>query len=318
MADIDSRPRQAKRRKRVQIIKKIIICMIVTAILLPTVLSIVLAVKLSDARKQIDELEASIAIGAATGTEDSSPAAEEVAQTSIFVTSQLEESTRTGEEGRIEEITEDTEKIKIYLTFDDGPSSNTAAILDILNQYDVKATFFVVGKTDDSSRQAYRRIVDEGHTLAMHSYSHRYHEIYQSVESFSSDLTRLQEFLYEETGIWCTYCRFPGGSSNTVSNVDMQELITYLDEQNITYFDWNIASGDAVSGALSVEQIVENCLAGVSGKRTGIMLLHDAAEKHSTVEALPYIIEGLLAMENVQILPISDDTVPVRHMEALH
>ncbi len=317
MAETDSRPRQAKRRKRVQVIKKVIIYAIFTAILLPTVLCIILSVRLKDALRQIDALEATLEEAAKAASADMPQSEEEVAQTSIFVTSQLEESTRTGDEGQIEQITEETEQIKIYLTFDDGPSSHTGEILDILKQYDVKATFFVVGKTDDLSLQAYRRIVEEGHTLAMHSYSHRYQEIYQSVESFSDDLTRLQEFLYEETGIWCTYCRFPGGSSNTVSNVDMQELIAYLVEQNIAYFDWNIASGDAVSGALSAEQIVDNSLAGVNGKRTGIMLLHDAAEKHTTVEALPQIIEGLLAMENVQILPISDDTVPVRHMEAL-
>lgn len=310
MAGIDSRPRQEERRKRVQIMKRIIIFTILTAIVLPTVLCIVLSVKLGDARRQLEQLQTAIAAAGPV-------AEEEIARTSIFVTSQLEESARTENEILFEQITEETERIKIYLTFDDGPSSNTGDILDILKEYDVKATFFVVGKTDDLSRQVYRRIVEEGHTLGMHSYSHRYQEIYRSVESFSADLTRLQEYLYEETGVWCTYCRFPGGSSNTVSHVDMQELIDYLGEQNISYYDWNIASGDAASGVLSAEQIAENCLAGIVGKRTGIILLHDAAEKRTTVEALPLIIEGLLATENVRILPINDDTVPVRHMEAL-
>ena len=78
-----------------------------------------------------------------------------------------------------------------YLTFDDGPSSNTGRILDILDEYDVKATFFVVGKEDERYRPLYNRIVDEGHTLAMHSYSHKYQEIYQSKESYVEDLTKL-------------------------------------------------------------------------------------------------------------------------------
>lgn len=113
---------------------------------------------------------------------------------------------QTGEEA----VFKDGTTRKVYLTFDDGPSSNTARILDILAEYDVKATFFVVGKEEEKYQELYKRIVDEGHTLGMHSYSHKYDEIYQSVDSFAQDMSKLQEFLYETTGVWCKILQISG------------------------------------------------------------------------------------------------------------
>ena len=213
-----------------------------------------------------------------------------------------------------DEETEENWEKRIYLTFDDGPSRNTNRILDILKEYDVKATFFVVGKTDEESVKAYQRIAAEGHTLAMHSYSHKYREVYRSKESFIQDLVQLQEYLYQVTGVWARYYRFPGGSSNTVSRANMGELIQYLEENGITYFDWNIASGDAVSGELSTETIVRNCVGGIEGLEDCMILMHDAAEKNSTVDALPQIIERVRDRGDAVFLPITDETIPVRHI----
>lgn len=201
---------------------------------------------------------------------------------------------------------------RVYLTFDDGPSANTDRILDILAQYGVKATFFVVGK--EGYTDQYRRIVEDGHTLAMHSYSHKYNEIYQSVESYRDDLSRLQEFLYDTTGVWCRYCRFPGGSSNQVSKVDMHDLIAYLDGQDISYFDWNVSSGDASSDYVSPDNIVRNSTSQLQKFQEAIILMHDASEKKSTVEALPELIETIQAMEDTKIVPINDDTEPIHHI----
>ena len=118
----------------------------------------------------------------------------------LYTVSEVDEFKKTGNaEEAVSE--EDSSVRKVYLTFDDGPSSNTNRILDILADYDVKATFFVVGKEEEEYQALYNRIVEEGHTLAMHSYSHKYNEIYQSVESFSTDLSKLQEFLYDTTGV---------------------------------------------------------------------------------------------------------------------
>lgn len=200
---------------------------------------------------------------------------------------------------------------RIYLTFDDGPSNVTVEVLDILKQYNVKATFFVLGRADAGSALIYKRIVEEGHTLAMHSYSHNYSQLYESLDSFQTDLHRLQNFLFDTTGVWCTYYRFPGGSSNTTSRVNMQDLADYLARQHITYFDWNVYGGDDVSA----DRIIQNVTANVGGYTNAIVLLHDAADKEETARALPGIIEYILSMEDTEILPITEETVPVQHLQ---
>ncbi len=202
----------------------------------------------------------------------------------------------------------------VYLTFDDGPSSSTDKILDILQEYDVKATFFVCGKPDSRYTELYKRIVDEGHTLGMHSYSHKYNVIYDSPESFKDDLDKLRRFLNETTGTWSKYYRFPGGSSNTVSQVDMKELVECLNDEGITFFDWNVAGGDATGGATKAT-IYNNVVNNVPRFKHSIVLLHDAADKMSTVEALPEIIEAIQAMDDTVIVPITDDTLPVQHIK---
>ena len=179
----------------------------------------------------------------------------------------------------------------------------------------MKATFFVVGKTDEDSLNAYRRIVEEGHTLGMHSYSHKYDEIYQSLDAYAEDLMKLQVLLYETTGIWSKYTRFPGGSSNRVSKVDMKECIAYVEAQGIQFFDWNISSGDAARGRLKTETITENVLRDIEKHDTCVVLMHDAADKETTVEALPEVLDQLLAMEDTEILAIDDETVPVQHIK---
>ncbi len=201
---------------------------------------------------------------------------------------------------------------RVYLTFDDGPSANTDRILDILNQYGVKATFFVVGKEGYSDQ--YRRIVEDGHTLAMHSYSHKYSEIYASLDAYRKDLTKLHDYLYELTGVDCNIVRFPGGSSNTTSRVNMWELINYLNKENMVYFDWNVSSGDASGGGKSVDQIVNNVLGSIDQYNNAVVLFHDAAGKDTTVDALPAIIEHILESDNTVLLPISEDTVRVQHL----
>lgn len=203
---------------------------------------------------------------------------------------------------------------KVYLTFDDGPSSNTGKILDILDAYHVKATFFVVGKEGEWAREALADIAERGHTLGMHSYSHRYADIYASVENFAEDFVKLRGYLEEVTGVVSDVYRFPGGSSNTVSDIDMHEFAEYLESWGVRFFDWNAASGDGGSRLLTVEELVENSLKGIRGRETTVILLHDAAGKPTTVEALPEILEGILAMEDTVILPITEATKPVQHI----
>lgn len=302
----------AARRKRINRLKKMILGAVAMAILIPIVICIILGVRVFYLSGEVETLLMQL--------EEEKNKPKEAAE--VFSTAHIEESKREAEPEETpkedeEAKPEETEYCKkIYLTFDDGPSSNTNEILDILKAYDVKATFFVVGKTDEASQEAYRRIVAEGHTLGMHSYSHKYNEVYQSKESFIEDLTKLQEYLYEVTGVWPRYYRFPGGSSNTVSQVDMQELIAWLNENDITYYDWNIVSGDAVSGQVSKDTLINNCMSGVEAHSECMILMHDAGDKKSTVEALPEIISQIRLRGDSDFFRITDDTVPIQHVEA--
>lgn len=311
--DAEQEARQA-RRKRIRRIKLFIFIVPLFSITILLGICIFLGIRLHMVKKELRDMRAAIE---ATTVIEQTDLADSTNDTktdqTLYTVSEVEEFTQPGiaEDAPSDE---DADVRKVYLTFDDGPSSNTNRILDILAEYDVKATFFVVGKEEEEYQALYNRIVDEGHTLAMHSYSHKYNEIYQSVESYSADLSKLQEFLYDTTGVWCRYCRFPGGSSNTVSRVDMHELIDYLDDQDMSYFDWNISSGDAASSYIGPADIIRNCTVKLREYDEAIILMHDASNKNSTVEALPGLIETIQAMEDTKILPITDDTERIHHI----
>lgn len=300
--------KEINRSQRVKRLKKMILWTIALAILIPVIGCILLSVRVFQLKKQVAVLTEQLP------TEEMLEEASGVYETTKVEESVRDTETKAEEPAKINPVKSSGKKV--YLTFDDGPSSNTDQILDILKDYDVKATFFVVGKTDERSVKAYQRIVEEGHTLAMHSYSHKYDEIYESKEAFARDLNSLQEYLYETTGVWPRIYRFPGGSSNTVSKVDMQELIEYLTDIGITYFDWNVASGDAVSRTLPAETIVNNCLSGIEKQKESVILMHDASNKGTTIEALPQIIEAIQEQGDAELLPITDETVPVQHIAA--
>lgn len=334
MAQTDAGQEAAQeRRKRRRRLRKLIIIGSFSTTLVLMILCIFLGIRLHMVKKELRSVRAAVEAASVMDQADTADlvheaeAAESVDVTdaeeivdraeadtgqALYTVSEIDEVTRT-EIGDADSEAEENVR-KVYLTFDDGPSGNTNRILDILADYDVKATFFVVGKEEEEYQALYKRIVEEGHTLAMHSYSHRYNEIYQSVESFSSDLSRLQEFLYDTTGVWCRYCRFPGGSSNKVSRVDMHDLINYLDEQDMSYFDWNISSGDAGSSYISSQEIIRNCTAKLREYDEAIILLHDASNKNSTVEALPGLIETIQAMDDTKLVPITDDTERIHHI----
>ncbi len=208
----------------------------------------------------------------------------------------------------------DGQYLDVYLTFDDGPSSRTDTILNILELHHIKATFFVIGKPEDKYDLLYKRIVEEGHTLGMHSYSHNYSQIYASEDAFTADLDKLAAFLYDKTGVESRFYRFPGGSSNTVSRTNMDRFFEILEERDITYFDWNVDSYDSRQGTVSADTIVNNVMRGVAKcEGTCIILMHDTDEKASTVQALPRVIEKLEAMGNVRFMPITEETPLIQH-----
>lgn len=204
------------------------------------------------------------------------------------------------------------EPMTVYLTFDDGPSDNTPQILDILKKHNVKATFFVTGKEGEQAQEWYQQIVADGHTLGMHSYSHNYSNIYESVDAFADDFTKLHDFLVDTTGVDCQFYRFPGGSSNQVSNTDMNAFIDYIGEQGMTYYDWNVVCGDATSQIYTADELAQNVMTDVVKYKYSVVLMHDAAEKDSTVEALEMILQQLEQLD-ATILPITEDSVVIHH-----
>ena len=182
-----------------------------------------------------------------------------------------------------------------YLTFDDGPSTeNTEKILDILKEYDVKATFFVINHKDDKANSLYKKIVKEGHAIGIHSYSHDYQRIYRSVDSFLSDFGLMSEKIEDLTGVKPDIFRFPGGSVNSYNTEIYVPLAAEMIRRGYTYYDWNVSSGDAGYTVLSKEQIKQNVLNGIYDSGESIILMHDSNGKTTTVEALPEIIEELI------------------------
>lgn len=304
---------QRVRRKRVNKIRTSIVAGVFVWMLIITVLAVVLLVRLFQLEGRLKELEESvISVEQEVNHEDrkSGALSEENAESVADMNSVEHE---IGEAIQPEAQDEDTPKA--YLTFDDGPSENTARILDILKEKNVKATFFVIGQEGEEAEALYRRIVEEGHTLAMHSYSHKYNEIYASVEAFAEDMNHLQTYLAEVTGVTPTIMRFPGGSSNHVSSLPMSEFIRYANEKGLTYFDWNVMSGDATGQAYTPEQLIQNVMKDAVRYQNIVVLMHDAATKAPTAEALAPMIDQLRE-SGFTLLPIDEDTELVQHIAA--
>ena len=178
----------------------------------------------------------------------------------------------------------------IYLTFDDGPSTkNTARLLDILKEENVKATFFLTDKTNTD--YLIKRMYDEGHTIGLHTASHNYKYIYSSTTNFIKDIEKIQEKVARITGEKSSIIRFPGGSSNTVSSFNpgiMCTLSNMVIEKGYHYFDWNVSSGDAGSSR-SKKNTYRNVTNNLSKNRANVVLMHDIYG--STVDAVKDIIK---------------------------
>ena len=176
----------------------------------------------------------------------------------------------------------------IYLTFDDGPSSYTNKILDILKKYNVKATFFVTNKGSDS---ILLREYQEGHTIGLHTNSHNYSYVYSSIDNYFNDLYAVSNRVKRVTGYDSKIIRFPGGSSNTVSKKYSVGIMTALTNEVLSrgykYYDWNISSGDA-GGTTSATGVYNNTIRSLSKSRPNMVLMHDT--KSYTANAIESII----------------------------
>jgi peptidoglycan/xylan/chitin deacetylase (PgdA/CDA1 family) len=198
----------------------------------------------------------------------------------------------------------------IYLTFDDGPGPHTPKLLDILDAYGIQATFFVV---ENEHSDMLKDIVDRGHSIGIHCVTHDYETVYASPEAYFEDLFRMQDIIYEKTGVKTTLMRFPGGSSNTISRKTCPGLMTILSEAvqdaGFQYFDWNVDSEDA-GGAKKSRQVSRNVINGVSKNEVSIVLQHDIHD--FSVEAVEEIIRW--GMNNGYLfLPLESHSPGFRH-----
>lgn len=179
---------------------------------------------------------------------------------------------------------------KIYLTFDDGPGEYTEELLNILDKYNVKATFFVTNqfpKYQYMIKEEFKR----GHAIGVHTYSHLWN-IYTSVDTYLADFNSINNIIYNQTGSYSKIFRFPGGSSNTISKKYNQGIMTALSQKMVAdgyqYYDWNVDSTDTASRN-TVESIIKNTNKSLKGNSYYIILMHDI--KKNTIKALPQIIE---------------------------
>ena len=304
------------RQKRVAKLKKMIIGLVITLIAIPTILCIVLVVKLVVIKGKVNNIldeksklenttEYSEEISSSSG-EDTS---EQIAQSDTEDTTQQSTEEQTTTPVVVEPLPDGK---YAYLTFDDGPSANTMQILDILDNYGVKATFFVNGHTGEVMEERYKAIVDRGHAIALHTYSHDYNNVYGGLDKFEQEIVSLRNYIKEVTGVDTTLFRFPGGSSNSRTD-DIKPYIQWLNDNGYSYWDWNCSSGDATGTKPSAEQIVANCLVQAdAGYKNLVILMHDTKPKDTTVEALPALIEALQA-RGYEIIAIDGRSTPVQH-----
>lgn len=202
-----------------------------------------------------------------------------------------------------------------YLTFDDGPYLLSDSFLDVLEEYDVPATFFCLMKCketgydeeDEIYDSIYRRIIDSGHTLGNHTATHRLGEggVYRSAEAFMKEIKRNRDFIYDRYGYTTDIMRFPGGSSTSSLKY---ELVRELKEIGYGYVDWNSATGDG-GAILSPDQFRDNVLNNTGGKQILVVLMHDYSR--NTLKALPEIIEGLREQGYI-LLPLFRGSVKCR------
>lgn len=203
----------------------------------------------------------------------------------------------------------------VYLTFDDGPSSNTPGILAVLKKNGIHGTFFVVYNKD---ADYYKQIISDGDTIALHTYTHDYAQVYSSDTNYFADLDKISSYVKSITGITSKIVRLPGGSSNTISRDYNAGIITRitqeLTDKGYTYFDWNAQSMDATTKGITASQILDNVkgFTVVNGTQRPfiILLLHNGETEGSTVDALQSIIDYYKDM-GYSFMTIDKDTPAV-------
>lgn len=180
-----------------------------------------------------------------------------------------------------------------YLTFDDGPSELTWKILDILDEKNVKATFFVIGESmSEKELECLKEIVSRGHVIGLHTYHHNYNSLYKSVENFLSDYEKVYNLIVETTGVRPNIYRFPGGSYNMYIKKNRNKIIAEMERRGFTHYDWNVSGEDAV-GNPTASTIMKNIKKDIYRFQCPVVLLHDSKINSKTVSILPKLIDNI-------------------------
>ena len=195
------------------------------------------------------------------------------------------------------------------MTFDDGPGCYTQSILDVLNEYNVKATFFVTNQFS-SYQYMIKKEYESGHSIAVHTYSHNYAKIYESVDSYVDDFNQMNQIIYDQTGTYTKMFRFPGGSSNTISRFNkgiVSNVAKTMTDKGYIYFDWNIDSTD--TQYKDSEKIYQNVISELEKHDKSVVLMHDI--KKANIESVRKIIN--YGLENGYTFLGLDESSPEVH-----
>jgi len=184
--------------------------------------------------------------------------------------------------------TEENESNKIiYLTFDDGPSVMTDKVLDILKENDIKATFFLIGNQIADQKVVTKRIYDEGHSIGLHTYTHKFKRIYSSKQNFIKEMKQCQDEIYSVTGVRPNIIRFPGGSYKRLS----KSFLNIIHDNNFKVYDWNAYMSDGVNFKTPVSKLYREATKTTVSEYPIILLMHCDYMHKNTCKALPMVIK---------------------------
>lgn len=268
----------------VQFFKRLILLILVLLILIPSTWAVMLGIKVSKLEKQL----------AGVGEVDPSQTSAHPSMDPLqMVGEPLDYQTLYPELYSTAQLSKERDSTAntVYLTINTSLNDNTRRILSTLDQYGIKATFFVSGTSDPEALNIMREIADRGHTIGLYSYSGSYSDIYRSVSSYLDDFKQIYDLVYNVTGIRAEIFRFPGGSINAYDHALYQELIAEMLRRNFVFFDWGISA----QGAASAEEGARRILDAMGSASRGFVRIEDAQGQEAQVDALPAVIDGLVA-----------------------
>ena len=206
------------------------------------------------------------------------------------------------------------DKKVVYITFDDGPCKSTPELLEVLRKRNVKATFFVTAQygTDEEIVEWLKQIKAEGHAIGVHSFSHRYQEIYSSVKSYLKDFKKMDDLIVRATGEHARMFRFPGGSNTDYNASVREDIIKEMTSRGMVYYDWNAYNGDC--DGFSKSEMIAKAVRESSYRNKSIVLMHNIPKKEQVLEVLPEII-GKLRSKDYVFEPIDGTVEPIQFIK---